>query len=139
MHTLSATSCFYLAKAYYRRQFGDVAPAINVTAALSTSVFAGLLIVALTLPGETTVSVPALVGALGLGYVGVAGGHLRWHYVAVAGLVAVFSALGLVGVPVETRSVLFDLVIAFGFIVIGIGDHLLLRRTLVPVTHVEAV
>lgn len=134
-----AVGCSFLAKAHYQRLFGDVTPAINVTTALAASVFAGLLLVAVALQNDTVVSVPALVVALALGYVAVAGGQLRWHYIAVAGLVAVFAMLGLVGVPAQTRSVLFDLLIAIGFVVIGIGDHLLLRRTLVPVSHVEAI
>ena len=134
-----ALGCSFLAKAHYRRQFGDVSPAINVTAVLAACVFAGLLIVAVALQSEAVVSIPALVAALGLGYVGVAGGQLRWHYLAVAVVVALFGMLGLMGVPLETRSVLFDLLIAFGFVVIGVGDHLLLRRTLAPVSHVEAV
>ena len=136
---VAALGCSSIAKAHYRRQFGDVTPAINVTAVLAASVFAGLLIVAAALQGDTVVSIPALVVALGLGYVGVAGGELRWHYVLVAALVALFGTLRLVGLPLETRSVMFDLLAAVGFVVIGIGDHLLLRRTLAPVSHVEAV
>ena len=134
-----AVGCSFLAKAHYRRQFGDVTPAINVTAVLAACVFAGLLMLAAALQGETVVSIPALVAALGLAYVGIAGGQLRWHYLVVAVLAALFGMLGLVGAPIETRSVLFDLLIAFGFVVIGLGDHLLLRRTLAPVSHVEAV
>lgn len=134
-----AVGLSFVAKAYYQRQFGMVRPAINATAALAASVFVGLLIVAASLHGDTTVSVPAMIVALGLTYVGVAGGRMRPHYLAVAVLVALFALLGLLGVPFHTRNVLCDLLIAVGFVVIGIGDHLLLRRTLAPVSHVEAV
>lgn len=105
-----AVGLSFVAKAYYQRQFGNVRPAINATAALAASVFVGLLIVAGSLQGDTLVSVPAL-----------------------------FAALGLFGVPFHTRNVLCDLLIAVGFVTIGAGDHLLLRRTLAPVSDVEAV
>lgn len=134
-----AVGLSFAAKAYYRRTFGDVSPAINVTAALAASVFVGLLIVAGALQADTSVSAPALIVALGLGYVGLAGGKMRWHYFVVAILVALFAVLGALGVPFHTRNVLCDQLIALSLIVIGLGDHLLLRRTLAPVLHVEAL
>jgi hypothetical protein len=50
--------------------------------------------------------------------------------------IAVFAVLGLFGVSLHARSVLRDQLTGLAFIVIGIGDHLMLRNTLVPVPHV---
>jgi hypothetical protein len=80
-----------------------------------------------------------VVIAVALGWLGVTGGQPRAHYLALAGLCLVFAALGALGISVETRDALLDNLIGVGLIVIGIGDHMLLRRTLEPVSRVEAI
>jgi hypothetical protein len=42
-------------------------------------------------------------------------------------------------VPFHTREVLLDRLVGAGLVVIGVGDHLILRLTLVPVSHADAV
>ena len=80
-----------------------------------------------------------IVIGLSVGLLGLAGGHMRLHYLALAALCLVFAGSGALGVPIDTRDALFDNLIGLGLIVIGLGDHLLLRRTLEPVSRVEAV
>jgi len=130
-----------LAKTYYERRFGDVQSALTLKAPLAAFVFTALFIVSASLQPETqpAVSIPAVIIALGLGYLGMVGGLLRPHYLLMAVCVVFFAALGPLGVPLHTRAVLWDQLIGIGFVVIGLGDHLLLRRTLVPVAHVNAL
>jgi hypothetical protein len=129
------------ARTYYERRFGDVRSAATIKTPLAAFVFTGLFILSASLhpEGHTGVSVPALILALGLGYVGMAGGLMRPHYLVIATCVAGVALLGLLGVPHHTRDVLWDQLIGMGFVVIGVGDHLLLRRTLVPVAHVNTL
>jgi hypothetical protein len=126
---------------YYRRRFGNVQPAAPFAGAFSFSVFAALLVLAFTYPdsADSLIPVPTLILAIAIGYAGLSGGRIRPHYLAVALLVAIFACLGVFSVPFHTRDVLLDQLTGVSLIVIGVGDHLLLRRTLVPVSHVDAV
>lgn len=129
-----------IAKNYYRRRFGNVQSAATIKTPLAAFVFTAMFVLAAAVQGDSSpLSVPAIIIALGLGYVGLVGGIPRPHYLAMAGLVTLFSLLGPLGVPLHTRDVLCDQLFGIGFLVIGLGDHLLLRDTLVPVTHVNAV
>jgi hypothetical protein len=129
------------ARTYYRRRFGAVQPALSLRAPLAGSLFAALFSVAACLQHgvQPSVSGPLAVVALGLAYVGLVGGAARLHYLAVAAATALFAGLGPLGVPLHTRDVLFDQLIGIGFIVVGLGDHLLLRRTLAPVPCVDTL
>jgi len=61
------------------------------------------------------------------------GSHgLRAHYAAAAGILFVFSALPWFGVGVSTLDATFDAVIGLVLLIAGVGDHLLLTRTLHP-------
>ena len=137
----SAVAVSLLAKTYYERRFGDVQSAVRLKAPLAAFVFTSLFIVSVSLRPEaqTAVSIPAVIVALGLGYVGMTGGVLRPHYLTMAVGAGVFAFFGPLGIPLHTREVLWDQLIGIGFVVIGAGDHLLLRRTLVPVGHVNAL
>jgi hypothetical protein len=137
----AAVALSLAAKMYYERRFGDVQSAVTIKAPLAAFVFTALFILSVSLPREaqSTVSIPAVIIALGLGYLGMVGGLLRHHYLMIAVWVVLFAALGPLGVPLHTRAVLWDELIGMGFVVIGVGDHLLLRRTLVPVAHVNAL
>jgi hypothetical protein len=129
-----------MARNYYRRRFGNVQSAATIKTPLAAFVFTVMFVLAASLQTDaSSVSIPAVIIALGLGYVGLVGGLARPHYLAMAGLVALFATLGPLGVPLHTRDVLCDQLVGIGFIAIGVGDHLLLRDTLVPVTHVNAV
>jgi hypothetical protein len=137
----SAVAFSIVAKTYYARRFGDVRSALTMKAPLAAFVFTALFIVSAAPPPgwDSTVSMPALIVALGLGYLGMVGGVLRPHYLAMAACVSIFAALGALGISFHTRDVLWDQLSGVAFIVIGMGDHLLLRRTLAPVAHVNAV
>jgi hypothetical protein len=137
----SAVACSLIAKTYYERRFGDVQSTVTIGTPLAAFVFTALFIVAASLQpaAQPTVSIPAVIIALGLGYVGMAGGLVRPHYVTIAVCVALFAALGALGVSYHTRDVLWDQLVGIGFVVVGLGDHMLLRRTLVPVPHVNAL
>jgi hypothetical protein len=127
---------------YYRQRFGSVQPARRLEGPL---LFCGFLAVffASTWAQDqfsSAVALPAVVIGVALGYLGVAGGHLRTHYIALAAVCLGFATLGTFGVPVHARDVLLDDLVGVGLIVIGVGDHLLLRRTLEPVMpNVEAI
>ena len=130
-----------LAARYYRRQFGTVQPQRRVRRAVAFGLFAGGLAAAAWMQDAVApaIALPTVVIAVALGWLGVTGGQPRAHYVALAGLCLVFATLGALGISVETRDALLDNLIGVGLIVIGIGDHMLLRRTLEPVSRVEAI
>jgi hypothetical protein len=129
-----------LAKTYYQRRFGKVQSVATVKTPLAAFAFTVMFVLAASTQADpTSISVPAIIVALGLGYVGLVGGMARLHYLAMAGVVALFAMLGPFGVPVHTRDVVLDQLLGIGFIVTGLGDHLLLRDTLMPVPHVDAV
>ena len=110
------------------------------TTVLAAFVFAIVLAGSFVTPASLQpVSIPSIVIALGLAYAGTVGGTIRPHYFVVAALVALLAILRPLGVPFHTRDVLLDQLVGVALIVIGVGDHLVLRRTLVPVTHVDAV
>jgi hypothetical protein len=126
---------------YYRHRFGTVEPKRDLTSVLAGLLFAVLFLCSLGMQDilPFNISLPAVVIGTGVGYLGVAGGQQRTHYLALAALSLFFATLGSFGVPLHARDVLLDDLIGIGLIVIGVGDHLLLRRTLEPVSHVETV
>ena len=83
-------------------------------------------------------SFPAAVIGIALAYVGSRGSEIRLHYDVCAVLWLAFSALGVFGVPFRSRDILLDGLIGLGLVIIGIGDHLVLRRAMEPETHVDA-
>jgi hypothetical protein len=123
---------------YYSRHFGSVEPERAKSDLLAAVGFLAIFFAAVWTQDQLASgpSIPALVIAIALGYVGVSGGGFRAHYLAVAILTLLFATLGPLGVPMQIREVLLDHLIGFGVIFVGIGDHLLLRGTLQPVPHV---
>lgn len=125
----------------YREHFGSVQPAHPWKAVLA--LFAFLAVFLGSVWAQQTygwiVSLPAILIGTALGYLGVVGGQPRTHYLALSALCLVFAMLGSFGVPFHARDVLLDDLIGIGLIVIGVGDHLLLRRTLEPVSHVQTI
>jgi hypothetical protein len=126
---------------YYREHFGHVQPIHRLRGALGFAVFLGIFLFTVSLQQtyHFPISLPATALACGIGYVGMVGGEPRAHYLALAALCCIFATLGTFGVPFTIRDVLLDQLTGVGLIVVGVGDHLLLRRTLEPVTHVESV
>lgn len=130
-----------LAGRYYRRQFGTVQPQGGVRRAAGVLVFLAAFVAAVWAQDvfALVVALPAVLVAVALAWLGFAGGHVRVHYLVLAALCLVFASLGALGVPIDTRDALLDNLIGLGLIIIGLGDHLLLRRSLEPVSRVEAV
>jgi hypothetical protein len=129
-----------MARSYYRRRFGNVQSAATIRTPLAAFVFTAVFVLAVSVQADSSsVSIPLVIVSLGLGYVGLVGGVARTHYLAIAALVALFATLGPLDVPLHAREVLWDQLVGISFIVIGVGDHLLLRDTLVPVIRVNAV
>lgn len=126
---------------HYRRRFGTVQHVPDVRASLIFAVFLSAFAVAMWLQDSvsTGLSLPMIVIGTGIGYVGVVDGNPRGHYLALAALCLLFANLGSFGVPLHARDVLMDDLIAMGLITVGVGDHLLLRRTLEPVHYVETI
>jgi hypothetical protein len=86
---------------------------------------------------QSPISIPSVILALGVGCLGVSGGVTRPHYLAVAATVGAFALSGALGVPFHIRDALWDRLIGMSFLVVGIGDRLLFRGTLVAVTDAD--
>lgn len=129
------------AKIYYQRRFGDVQTAAPARTTIAAFAFSAVLLAAVSLQDllQSPISIPSMILALGVGRVGMSGSVIRPHYLAVAATVGAFALSGALGVPFHIRDVLWDRMIGMSFLVIGIGDHVLLRGTLVPVTHADTV
>jgi hypothetical protein len=126
---------------YYSERFGHVRPVGRLRAMVGVVAFLTIFMVAVSSQQtlHPSISLPAIVVACGIGYMGLVGGESRPHYLALAVLWCVFASLPAFGVPFAVRDVLLDQLTAIGLIVIGVGDHVMLRRTLQPVSHVDAV
>lgn len=126
---------------YYQRHFGTVQPQHRAKDPLLFILFVALFAAAVWVQDNlrSHLSLPLVVIGTLLAYLGLAGGQRRGHYLALAAGCLVFANLADFGVPVHARSVLLDDLIGVGLIVIGLGDHLLLRRTLEPVPHVDTI
>ena len=122
---------------YYARHFGCVQPDRPARNLLASIGFLAIFLSAVWAQEQlqSGFSVPAVVIAIGLFYLGLQG-QVRAHYLVVGGIALVFGALGAFGVPFQAREVLLDSIIGFGLIYVGISDHLLLRGTLQPVGNV---
>ena len=138
---LFAISLSVSAKIYYQRRFGNVRTTAPIRAPVAASAFTAVLLAAISLQDllQSPFSIPSVMLAFGVGCLGVSGGVVRSHYLAVAATVGVFAVSGELGVPFQIRDILWDRMIGVSFLVIGIGDHQLLRGTLVPVTHADTV
>ena len=78
------------------------------------------------------VSLPAVAVGSVLLATGLAHHRFRVHYVAAGAVLLAYSALQLFGVGPSTLDVTFDAVIGLVLLIAGVGDHLLLTRTLHP-------
>lgn len=125
---------------YYTRRFGAVHQQESLRGQILVVLLYALFITSLFVQNAIPlpISLPIITVAIAVGLLGVAGGHVRTHYIAVAAVALLFAGLGSL-IPEHARAVLFDDLIGISLIVIGLGDHFLLRRTLEPVAHVETV
>ena len=112
----------------YRSRLGTVSPRRR-TSAIATWVVFG---VGVSLLQETArpwpVSLPFLFTDCVLAYVGCAGRGLRRHYLAVAIACLLFALTPLWSVPMAARRLALDLLIGFGLLVAGVGDHVVLQQ-----------
>jgi hypothetical protein len=93
----------------------------------------GAFLLALALPRPPgSVSLPALVIAIGLAYPALSGAGLRWHYYLIAAGWLAFAFVPRLNLSAHARDVGLDLLIGVSLIVAGIGDDRLIRRTLTP-------
>ncbi len=125
---------------YYRRRYGTVEPVRGWKAPVLFFGFLAVLGIAFSLQDhlQPIVSLPAVVIGTAIAYLGVVDRTIRFHYIVLGALCLLFANLGEFGIPVHARDVLLDDLIGLGLIAVGIGDHLVLRRTLEPVHNVEA-
>jgi hypothetical protein len=118
----------------YRRRFGAVQP-LNAFAGAPALMAAVVIALALGAVQDLIpwgVSLPlAFVGAV-LAYTGLVHNGLRKHYLWVAVPCLLLANARTFGIPVDTLSVMLDLLIGGGLLVAGIGDHMVLRRVLTP-------
>jgi hypothetical protein len=123
----------------YRERFGSVPPVRNIKILLWVFVIGAYLFGALWMQNHSEdFSFPAVVIGIALAYVGSRRGEIRLHYDVCAVLALAFSALGAFGVSFRSRDILLDGLIGLGFVVIGVGDHLVLRRAMEPEIQVDA-
>jgi hypothetical protein len=125
----------------YRERFGYVQPVRNMKTRLWVGVYvigAYLFAILWAENHSDEFSFTAAVIGIALAYVGSRGGEIRLHYDACAILALAFSSLGAFGVPFRTRDILLDGLIGFGLVIIGVGDHLVLRGAMEPETQVDA-
>jgi hypothetical protein len=81
---------------------------------------------------EWRVSLPAITVGSVLIATGLAHHRFRVHYVAAGVVLLAYSTLQLFGVGLSTLDATFDAVIGIVLLIAGIGDHVLLTRTLHP-------
>lgn len=123
---------------YYRRRFGMVRPSHRARGPLMVLAFVLALFFAAWVQDalQATVSLSLLVIGTAIGYVGLLDGLARTHYLVVSTAVLVLAMLGTFGVSPHMREVLFYGVTGIGLMVVGVGDHVLILRTLKPVSDV---
>jgi hypothetical protein len=114
----------------YRRHIGDARPRVGRTGVLTLTASCGLLFLFTLLPSRPgSVSIAAVFAACALACLGLFEERRR-HYLIVSGASLLFALMPVLGVPPAIRDVALDLLIGGGLIVAGLGDHLVLRRTL---------
>lgn len=124
----------YIVGAYYRRLFGCVQLRPFQTGGPRLLAMAALVGVSLVVQDvfKWPVSLPLVVVGGMLAYIGVAQRRLRQHYLWIAAACVFLANVGSFGVPPRTQQVMFDLLIAGGLIVAGVGDHMVLLKVLHP-------
>lgn len=137
-----AIAASYGIGAYYRARFGSIELGPFQSGGLRITAMGLLVLGSLALQDafRWPFSVPLfVVGAL-LAYVGVVQRRMRQHYLWIAAACLLMANIADFGVPPRTRQVMFDLLIAGGLFVAGVGDHLVLLKVLHPPdprTHVN--
>ena len=129
-----AIAASYGIAAYYRNRFGSIQLGPFQAGGLRMLGGGAVIFVALVLQDafRWSFSLPLLVVGTLLAYVGVVQRRMRQHYLWIAVACLLVANVADFGVPPRTRQVMFDLLIAGGLFVAGIGDHLVLLKVLHP-------
>ena len=119
---------------WYGHQFGTVEPRRFRTGGPSllanAAIVGGLMILHDFV--RPPLSLPMLYVGIVFAYTGMVQGGIRKHYLLIAAACLVFANIQRFNVPYETGKTLLNLLVGCGLIVAGIGDHLVLRKTLRP-------
>ena len=119
-------------RSYYQRRFGRV-PALPWRSGVVPLLGQCALLVGAEIVREWAgwqFPLPLLVVAILLARVGLQAGHLRRHYLWLAGACIVAMVLSPFHLPANVRALEFDLLIAGGLMTSAIGDHRVLRQAL---------
>ena len=119
-------------RAYYHQRFGRV-PALPWRSGVAPLVGQCLLLIGAEILRERAqwqFPVPLVVLGILLVRLGRQAGHLRRHYLWLAGVCVVAMLLTPVHLPPTVRACEFDLLMAGGLMTAAIGDHRVLRRAL---------
>jgi hypothetical protein len=129
-----AIAASYVIRRRYARALGSVRQHATRTAAIPILGTCALVAFAVWLQGalQWRLSLPAVSVAVVLLATGLAHRPFRVHYVAAAAVLLAYSALQRFGVSPSALDALFDAVIGIVLLIVGVGDHLLLTRTLYP-------
>jgi hypothetical protein len=124
----------YGIRRWYMRSLGAVGQHAAHSGAVPILGTCALVALAVWLQGvlQWRLSLPPVAVAAVLLVTGLAHRRFRVHYVAAGAVLLVFSALPLIGVGPSAVDATFDAVIGIVLLIAGIGDHLLLTRTLHP-------
>ncbi|MFO7539122.1 MAG: hypothetical protein R6X32_13850 [Chloroflexota bacterium] len=138
-----AVALSILANGYYSRHYGEVRPLQQPSSRLeAATLLAGVVLMVIGGALDRHYQLPLSLFGLAmsaflLGALYLFNGTLRLHYLALAVIVAALSLLPLTGIVAAAHLFGPDghygqITIGLGLIVIGLGDHLLLARTLSP-------
>jgi hypothetical protein len=131
---IAAIVVSYGIRRWYTRSLGAVGQRAAHSGAVPILATGALVAFALWLQGvlQWRLSLPAVAVAGVLLVTGLAHRRLRVHYVAAGAVLLAFSVLPLLGLGPSAMDATFDAVIGIGLLIAGLGDHLLLTRTLRP-------
>jgi hypothetical protein len=121
----SAIALSFPIRSWYERQFGIVRARRRDSGAGPLLAFAALVGLATwyQLKFAPALSWPVLIVGLILALIGWHDLAVRPHYIAVGMAFALYACTRTLGVPLPARAVLLDLLVGFGLIVAGVGDH----------------
>ena len=133
----AAVAVSYGIRQWYARRLGCVGQHPTRSAAIPILGSAILAAFAVSLQGRLHVHVPLAPVAVGtvLLAIGLSHPKFRGHYVAAAAALLGYSALPLFSANAVALDAAFDAAIGVVLLIAGVGDHLLLTRTLQPPTE----
>lgn len=124
----------YVIRRWYTQSWGSIGQHPTRSAALPILTTCLLVACAVWVQEalQWRVSLPAIVVGAVLLATGLAHHRVRVHYAAAGAVVLAYPVLQLFGVGPSTLDATIDAVIGIVLLITGVGDHLLLKRTLHP-------